>query len=188
MVERIAIFNAKGFQLGYIEGDAAFDFNGTRRCNYAGATGNLCDLKNGNVVGHVSLDGIFVGAYWISHELLGRPNDDARADHLAGELVGAHQGSTRLSVQRPVNAAMRATASQRSDAAPGRPIHPNDPESLSTSDPVVDDKRAPPSAPSLISNAGAPEVMPSADENELLDRAMSMIRSALVKGNREVDP
>jgi hypothetical protein len=30
--------------------------------------------------------------------------------------------------------------------------------------------------------------MPSADENELLDRAMSMIRSALVKGNREVDP
>jgi len=87
-----------------------------------------------------------------------------------------------------VNAAMRATASQRSDAAPGRPIHPNDPESLSTSDPVVDDKRAPPTAPSLISNAGAPEVMPSADENELLDRAMSMIRSALVKGNREVDP
>jgi len=44
MVERTPIFNAKGFQLGYIEGNAVFDFNGTQRCSYARATGNLCAL------------------------------------------------------------------------------------------------------------------------------------------------
>jgi hypothetical protein len=29
MAERRLIFNAKGFQLGYIEGDAAFDLSGS---------------------------------------------------------------------------------------------------------------------------------------------------------------
>jgi hypothetical protein len=40
----------------------------------------------------------------------------------------------------------------------------------------------------LESDPAAPgSVMLSADENELLDRAMSMIRSALVKVNRDGD-
>jgi hypothetical protein len=44
MAERRLIFNAKGFQLGYVEGNAVFDLNGRRRCSYTGATGNLGDF------------------------------------------------------------------------------------------------------------------------------------------------
>ena len=81
MLGRTLIFNTKGLQLGYIEGNAAFDLSGTQRCSYTGATGNLSDLNNGKVVGYVSLDGTFVGASWVSDELFGKPSGDARADH-----------------------------------------------------------------------------------------------------------
>jgi hypothetical protein len=100
MVERTLIFNAEGFRLGYIEGCAAFDLNGTQRCSYAGATGILCDLKNGNIVGHVSLDGTFVGASWVSDELFGKPNGDVETDHLA-RMRSAHRDSRKASVYRP---------------------------------------------------------------------------------------
>ncbi len=186
MVERTPIFSAKGFQLGYIEGNAAFDFNGTERCSYVGATGNLCDLKTGNIVGHVSLDGTFVGATWVSDELFGKPSDAAASHHPA--RVRGKLGSKNAIAEWPANAATQTMASRPSDAAP-RPVnYPDDPENLSTSDQVVDDMRAPLSAPCLESDPRAPgSVIPSADENELLERAMSMIRSALVKGNRDVD-
>jgi hypothetical protein len=69
MLERIPIINAKGLQLGYIEGNVAFDLSGKERCRYDGSSGNLCDLKSGNIVGYVSLVGTFVGASWVSDEL-----------------------------------------------------------------------------------------------------------------------
>jgi len=181
MVERTPIFNARGFQLGYIEGDSAFDFNGTQRCSYAGATGNLCDLKTGNVVGHVSLDGTFVGASWVSDELFGKPSDNAAAER--PPRVRGHHGSKMATVERPENAAKQTTASWPSDAAPE--ICPDDQERPSTSEQLAGDVRA---TPCLKSDLGAPgSVIPSVDENELIEHAMSMIRSALMKDNRDGD-
>jgi hypothetical protein len=69
MSDRSLIFNAKGAQVGYIEGNRAFDLTGRERCNYAGATGNLYDLNGDKIVGHISLDGTFVGLSWISDQL-----------------------------------------------------------------------------------------------------------------------
>jgi hypothetical protein len=76
MLGRTLIFDTKGLQLGYIEG-TRLDLSGTQRCSYTGATGNLSDLNNGKVVGHVSLDGTFVAPSWVSDELVGKPNGDA---------------------------------------------------------------------------------------------------------------
>jgi len=183
MVERTPIFNAKGFQLGYIEGNSAFDFNGTQRCSYAGATGNLCDLKTGNIVGHVSLDGTFVGATWIADELFGKPSDKPAAER-PPRARGLH-GSKMAIVERQVNAAKQTMASWPSDAAPGPEICPDDQERSSTSEQLAGDVRA---TPCLKSDLRAPgSVIPSVDENELIEHAMSMIRSALIKGNRDGD-
>jgi hypothetical protein len=50
MSERSLIFNAKGVQIGYIEGNRAFDLSGRERCNYARTTGNLSDLNGEKIV------------------------------------------------------------------------------------------------------------------------------------------
>jgi hypothetical protein len=72
MSDRTLIFNGKGAQIGYIEADRALDLTGRERCKYARATGNLSDLNDEKIVGHVSLDGTFVGLSWISDELFGK--------------------------------------------------------------------------------------------------------------------
>ena len=181
MVERTLIYNAKGFQLGHIEGDTAFDVNGTRRCSYAGATGNLCDLNNGNIVGHVSLDGTFVGASWVSDDLFGKPSGEARVDrHAKAQRI--HHNLRKASVQRAVNAGTQATAPRQPDApaALGPATHLDYPEMGSnTSDQVANDMDAPPSAAHLEPNLEAPGSTSPSAENELLDRAIGMIRSAL---------
>jgi hypothetical protein len=83
MAERSPIFSTKGDrpQIGYIEGNEAFDLFGRQRCSYSAATGNLCDFDSGKIVGHVSLEGNFVGASWIADELFGQRHDgEADAD------------------------------------------------------------------------------------------------------------
>lgn len=77
MAERSAIFskNAGHPQIGYIEGNKAFDLLGRERCSFNAASGNLCDFDTGKIVGHVSLEGQFVGASWLSDELFGRRDD-----------------------------------------------------------------------------------------------------------------
>jgi hypothetical protein len=82
MSDRTLIFNAKGAQIGYIEADRALDLTGRERCKYARATGNLSDLNDEKIVGHVSLDGTFVGLCWISDELFGKPSGGVRGAHL----------------------------------------------------------------------------------------------------------
>jgi hypothetical protein len=74
MAERKPIFVNKGSltQIGYIEDNEAFDLSGTRRCIYHVETGNLCDFDTGKIVGHVSLQGFFLGASWIADELFGQ--------------------------------------------------------------------------------------------------------------------
>ena len=56
-------------KIGYIEGAAAFDSLGNKRCKYNPSTGNLLDLDSGRTIGHVSLAGYFVGSSWIAEEL-----------------------------------------------------------------------------------------------------------------------
>jgi hypothetical protein len=79
----------EGAQIGYIEADRAFDLTGRERCKYARATGNLSDFNDEKIVGHVSLDGTFVGFSWICDELFGKPS---------GEV---HPGRTVAKNQRP---------------------------------------------------------------------------------------
>ena len=68
MAKHNPIFSTKGghHQIGYIEGNEAFDLFGEKRCHYSAATGNLCDLNSGKIIGHVTLQGKFVGLSWIA--------------------------------------------------------------------------------------------------------------------------
>ena len=74
MAERKPIFVNKGSlsQIAYVEGDEAFDLSGIRRCIYNAETGNLYEFGTEKIIGHVSLQGIFVGASWIASELFGQ--------------------------------------------------------------------------------------------------------------------
>jgi hypothetical protein len=185
MVERSLIFNAKGLQLGFIEGNLAFDLGGRQRCSYAEATGNLCDLNTGKVVGHVSLDGTFVGASWVSDDLFGKASGEAQANQAVRETRASHD-ARKASVPRPVNATTQTAATPQPDTqvAPGHTIYPDYSETgLNPSNRIADDMHAPPSAPHLQPTPEAPGETPrSAAENELFERAIGMIRSALGKG------
>ena len=46
MAERSPIFSTKGEQIGYVQGNAAFDLFDRHRCGYDAATGNLSDSNN----------------------------------------------------------------------------------------------------------------------------------------------
>jgi hypothetical protein len=71
MVERSPIFAAKSDcdQIGFTEDDLAFDLSGKRCCKYDERSGNLCDLNNERVIGHISLEGKFVGLSWMTDVL-----------------------------------------------------------------------------------------------------------------------
>jgi hypothetical protein len=57
-------------RIGYIDGGNAYDLAGRLRCNYSEASGNLFStLDTGKIIGHVSLEGYFVGPSWIADEL-----------------------------------------------------------------------------------------------------------------------
>ena len=75
VAERSPIFSAKNGsrQIGYIEGNEAFDLLGRWRCRFNEKTGNLCD-PNGKIVGHLSLERKFVGVSWIADELFPKPD------------------------------------------------------------------------------------------------------------------
>jgi hypothetical protein len=188
MAERRLIFNAKGFQLGYVEGNAVFDLNGRRRCSYTGATGNLGDFDSGKILGHISLDGTFVGASWLSDDLFGKPRGEPRPDRLV-KARSAHnrkvQGARSRVEERPEDLPTK-TAPQLADP----PGHADtfsksggDPEpGLSAADQASDQLRALPSVPHGEDTQGTPGSMtPSPAESETLSRAIGMIRSALVK-------
>jgi hypothetical protein len=80
MAERSPIFSAKrdSHRIGYIEGSEAFDLSGRRRCSYNEKTGNLYDPNSKKIIGHVSLEGKFVGASWIADELFPRSDGDTQ--------------------------------------------------------------------------------------------------------------
>ena len=101
MSDHSLIFNAKGAQVGYIEGNRAFDLTGRERCNCTRATGNLYDLKAEKIVGHISLDGTFVGLTWISDQLFGKPSGEVHPDHALAKKQRLHQGPKKVNMQQP---------------------------------------------------------------------------------------
>jgi hypothetical protein len=74
MTERRPIYSAQatGQQIGYTEGDAAFDLFDRPCAIYESNTGLLRDAKNNAVVGYVSLADIFVGSSWMAQELFSK--------------------------------------------------------------------------------------------------------------------
>jgi hypothetical protein len=190
MAERRLIFSAKGnrAQIGYIEGNEVFDLSGRRRGHYTGATGNVCDSSSGTIVGHVSLEGKFVGATWIADELFGQPNREARAARSTARMPspssseeGKPAGRVGLaaagvSVIAARDAAAHSQSLFKSGGDPGTP--------LSTSENISDQltPQALPMVPHQEPIVRAPDPNESSlTENELLDSALKMIRSGLEK-------
>ena len=74
MAERRPIYcvQTAGQQIGYIEGDEAFDLFDRPCAIYDSNTGLLRNPKNNAVVGYVSLADIFVGSSWMAQELFSK--------------------------------------------------------------------------------------------------------------------
>jgi hypothetical protein len=103
-------------------------------------TGNLCDSNSEKVIGHVSLDGTFVGASWLSDELFGKPSGEADADRSRARTHRARHRPKQASVQRPNNLPPRTAVSKE----PEKPLAHSQPSSgdpqagLNTSEKVSD--------------------------------------------------
>ena len=107
MPDRSLMFNAKGIQIGYIEGHRVFDLTGRERCRYARATGNLFELNGKKIVGYVALDGTFVGLSWISDELFGKPTGEVHPNRILARNQRPNLRSKKANVQRPEKSSVR---------------------------------------------------------------------------------
>ncbi len=192
MSDRSLIFNTKGAQIGYIEADRAFDLTARERCKYLRATGNLSELNGEEIVGHISLDGTFVGLSWISEELFGKPSSEVHPGRIVASKRRPRYGPKKANLQRPE----KSTVQERNDLPPRAAIASPQPEnavqgsqpfarsdgdaktSLNTSEKAADEALGHHPEP----NIGAPDHGKPTAENELLGRAIGMIRGALEKG------
>ena len=188
MSDRSPIFNAKGVQIGYIEADRAFDLTGKERCKYARATGNLSGLNGEKIVGHVSLDGTFAGLSWISEELFGKPSGEVHPGRAVARNPRPRYRPKKANLQRPVKTSVEepkdgppraATASPHSEnAVEGSQPSANAKIGLNISEKAAEEVPEHHPEPTV----GAPDQTKSTAEDELLGRAIGMIRSALEKG------
>jgi hypothetical protein len=98
MTERRPIYSARtaGQQIGYIEGDEAFDLFDRPCGKYDSDTGLLRD-KNHAVVGYISLADIFIGSSWMALELFFKTDPIAPAKQEDGRsdvpTSGAESGN-----------------------------------------------------------------------------------------------
>jgi hypothetical protein len=162
MAERSPIFSTKGEQIGYVQGNAAFDLFDRHRCGYDAATGNLSDSTTGKIIAYVSWDKKFVVPSRIAAELFGRPGEtDADLSNMV-ELPSPSSGDSQFAAAGGSGAPDGVAAPARSEVFDGNP-----PETGFTSS----DLHAPDSTKSSVSE----------DDIELLERAMRMIRSGLDK-------
>jgi hypothetical protein len=161
MAERRPIFSTTGDQIGYTEGDAAFDLFDRHRCSYDAATGNLSDSSTGKLVGYVSFAHNFVVPSRIAAELFGQPGE---ADADLSNMVELPSPSSEDSQPAVAGGSEAAAAPARSEVFDGNP-----PETRF--DTSSDLPHAPDPTESSVSE----------DDIELLERAMRMIRSGLEK-------
>ncbi len=189
MSDRSLIFNAKGVQIGYIEADRAFDLTGKERCKYARATGNLSGLDGEQIVGHVSLDGTFAGLSWISEKLFGKPSGEVHPGRAVARNPRPRYRPKKANLQRPVKTSVEEPKDgpHRTATASPQPVEESQPfarsaketkTGLNTSEKAADEALRHHPEPSV----GTPDQTKSSAEDELLGRAISMIRSALEKG------
>ena len=185
MAERRLIYNAKGVQLGYLEGDVAFDLSGRQRCNYNGASGNLFDSSSERAIGHISLDGTFVGPSWISDDLFGKPTGEGYATRPVG-THGANRPRTRASAKRsdalPASPKPEQPVDNPAPDARSEFQSDNEGETDLSSSEVSDQELTEPLGPGGDAVPEPPESTSSSPPaNELLSRAIGMIRDALAK-------
>ena len=163
MTERRPIFSTTGDQIGYTEGDAAFDLFDRQRCIYNAATGNLSDFTTGKLVGYVSFAHHFVVPSRIAAELFGQPCEaDADLSNMV-ELPSPSSEDSQPAAADGSGAPGGAAAAAYSEVFDGNP-----PE---TGFDTSSDPHAPDPTKSSVSE----------DDIELLERAMRMIRSGLDK-------
>ncbi len=119
MAARRSIFSAGGDRkpIGYIEGTEACNVSGQRCCRYDEQTGNLRDLRNGEIVGHVSLEGRFVGLSWRADRLFRQCDDD-----LAG-AVPQQEGSPNGGGE-PAGQVLAPAEDETPNGADGHALHP----------------------------------------------------------------
>ncbi len=185
MTERTLIFNGKDVQIGYIEGNEVFDLAGRKRCNYIVATGNLYDSNN-KVIGHVSLDGTFVGASWRCDDLFGKPSGEAHAGRSRARMRRARDRPKQSSAARPKKllletAAPNAPEQRLAHSQPSR----GDPEAGSNTFETIAEQmqELPPVSDGGSTVEALKPITSSASESELLGRAIGMIRSGLRHNN-----
>jgi len=191
MSDRSMIFNMNGVQIGYVEGDRAFDLSGRERCKYARTTGNLCELNGEKVVGHISLDGTCIGLAWMSDLLFGKSNGEVHPSRTLAGKQRSHFRPKKLNAQhfeksdesQPKNVSQRkATALQPESIVEHSPtVSKSDGDlekDLRALKMFADEARLPQGESSI----GGPDPSQSSyTDDELLARAMGMIRSALEK-------
>ena len=73
MTERRPIFSTTGDQIGYTEGDAAFDLFDRQRCIYNAATGNLSDFTTESLLAMYRLRTISLCRRGLRPSYLGQP-------------------------------------------------------------------------------------------------------------------
>jgi len=187
MPDRSLIFNAKGFQIGYIEDNRAFDLAGRERCNYARATGNLTEMNGKQIVGHISLDGTFVGVSWMSDELFGKPSGEVHPDR-AFRKPRLHQRPKKSEIQRPEKSKIK----ELEDGSPptgtvAQPEYSVEQSSISRlgggSEPGCNASEKPADeVPGVYREPTVVEPTPTksfSTQDELVGRAIGMIRGAL---------
>jgi hypothetical protein len=190
MPDRSLIFNAKGFQIGYIEDNRVLDLAGRERCKYTRATGTLTDLNGRKIVGYISLEGKFVGLSWISDELFGRPSDEVRPDStLTKKLYQQPKKLDMLQAQKSnVEEPKDVPPPTATVPQPGSPVD-HSPISESGGDPqagshaseqVADEVPVPHREPTVTAWNSTKS---SSTQDELVSRAIGMIRSALENGS-----
>jgi hypothetical protein len=199
--DRSLIFNAKGFQIGYIEDDRAFDLAGRERCKYARATSTLTDLNGTKIVGYISLDGTFVGLSWISDHLFGKPSGEIHPDRALRRKQQLHQHPKMVDTQllknsnveepRDVPLPLRAATTVRQpenllvEHSPTTSSDANQGTGSDASEKMANEVPE----PYRESTVGAQNsTKSSSTQDELVDRAIGMIRTALENGSDAAAP
>jgi hypothetical protein len=165
MAERLPIFSTRGDQIGYTEGDAAFDLFDRQRCIYNAETGNLSDSTTGKIIGYVSSETNLVVPSRMAAELFVQPGEaDADVSNMV-EMPSplSSEGSQPAAADRSRAPGCGTAAPTRSEVFDGNP-----PE---TGFDTSSDLHAPDPTESSVSE----------DDIELLERAKRMIRSGLDK-------
>jgi hypothetical protein len=187
MSDRSPIFNAKGVQIGYIEGDHAFDLAGRECCKYTRATGNLTEMNGKKIVGHISLDGTLIGLSWISDELFGKPSGEVYPDR-AFRKPRLHQIPKKSQIQRSETSKIEeredgspptATVAQLENSVEHSSISRAGGDSelgSDASEKVADEVPVARPEPTVVEPT--PTKSPST-QDELVGRAIGMIRGAL---------